>query len=641
TFEGFKRIGNYDLVLGATFLCPHLTLYTARGRRKRDYPPNWNYQQTYWTELKPLNDYFTRLGWLMTQGEPRVDIVVLHPVESGAAGHRFAVDSSLALPGENFDAAGHYDAMLRRTLGAILNAGYECDLGDEIFLEEMGAVEGDRLRIGAVSYSVVVVPPSATWRPHTLALLRHFAANGGTLVFVGELPVEVDGAPNAEAWRALAAHARTVPCSRVQVAAAMDTVAPRRFRLRDPDGQIVPATYVQHRADGEDEVFFIANVDGAAARDYEFSLAGDAPLAVWDPLTGERRAVPGARYRFTLAPAGALVLVAGPNAADGAPPVAAPPALDGEVVPLPDTWAFTRSEPNVLVMDRPDVSVDGGETWWGPDLEFRQRRKLAEHFGIADALQWQPWVAIRKGLFDGKGGEVTLRYRVHSALERPTAALVMEDLRRATALTVNGRPVEISALDWHWDRGFDKVEIGAYLTAGENVIAARLPYDFRTEIEAAYLVGDFGVRLVSPYEGELVPEPARLASGSWVEQGYPFYSGAITYRTTIAAPAGRAFLRLKGASGILYHVRVNGVEVGPILWRPHVVELTAALRPGENALEIEVVSSRQNTLGPLHEKAGDDNRWVGPGAFEGPWQTRDELSLFDYGLLGGAEIVVV
>ncbi len=56
-------------MLGANFFVPHLTWYSAKGRRKRDYPPVWNYQQTYWDELRPLNDYFTRVAHALTRGK--------------------------------------------------------------------------------------------------------------------------------------------------------------------------------------------------------------------------------------------------------------------------------------------------------------------------------------------------------------------------------------------------------------------------------------------------------------------------------------------------------------------------------------------------------------------------------------------
>lgn len=84
---------------------------------------------------------------------------------------------------------------------------------------------------------------------------------------------------------------------------------------------------------------------------------------------------------------------------------------------------------------------------------------------------------------------------------------------------------------------------------------------------------------------------------------------------------------------------MNGADAGSILWRPWEIELTSLVKPGENSLEIEVVSSLQNTWGPLHEKTGDDNLWCGPDAFEVDHILREEINIYPYGLLGGAEIV--
>ena len=148
--------------------------------------------------------------------------------------------------------------------------------------------------------------------------------------------------------------------------------------------------------------------------------------------------------------------------------------------------------------------------------------------------------------------------------------------------------------------------------------------------------------LTDPYRGKLVKEADSLKNGSWLGQTYPFYSGRMVYGTRFNAPENaRTFLRLNDPSAILCKVRLNGSDVGSILWRPYEIELTPFARGGKNHLEVEVVSSMQNTWGPLHETLGDDNRWCGPIAFEERANVRDELSLFNYGLLGGAEIVSV
>ncbi|HUS57054.1 MAG TPA: hypothetical protein VM141_00240 [Planctomycetota bacterium] len=655
TFQEFKWIGDFDLVLGANLFCPHLTLYSARGRRKRDYPPNWNYQQTYWNELRPLNDYFTRISSVLSAGEAKVDVLLLHPAEGATAGHRFIASASVPLAGEDLGTVHRANGTLRKTVDSILWAGRDCDLGDENYLDEMGAVEKARLRIGKMAYSVVVVPPCRTWRPGTFRLLKQFVDNGGSLLFVGELPTELDCEPAADEWRALAARSWNVPCGKPQIQEAVEKLSPNRFTLRSPDGQPVPRSYVQHRTDRKQQMFFIVNSDANDSREYVFTLAGgakskDKTLTVWNALDGTRSSAGAVRVgddvqvHFTLEPAGSILLVEEPKPAGRLRPTMALPDLStATIAPLPERWAFERSEENVLVMDRISASLDGGASWWPEDLDFKVRRRLAEHFGTSDTLQWQPWVATRKKLFEGKGGPVVLRYRFRCAIEKPKSAfVVIEDLKKGS-LKVNGQAVDVSNADWHWDHGFGKVEITSLVRRGENLVEFATDYNFLTEVEPAYVVGDFGARLADPYVGEIVDEPAQLSNGTWLGQGLAFYSGRITYRTTVnAKPAGnRVFLRLNRASGILFKARVNGKDAGSILWRPHVLEITRLLKTGKNEIEIELVSSRQNTLGPLHEKDGDDNMWVGPNAFEDDWCVRPELSLFDYGLLGGAELVYI
>ena len=43
TFEGQKWVGDWQYVLGVNIRTTHTALYSLRGRRKRDYPPSFNY----------------------------------------------------------------------------------------------------------------------------------------------------------------------------------------------------------------------------------------------------------------------------------------------------------------------------------------------------------------------------------------------------------------------------------------------------------------------------------------------------------------------------------------------------------------------------------------------------------------------
>jgi hypothetical protein len=352
-----------------------------------------------------------------------------------------------------------------------------------------------------------------------------------------------------------------------------------------------------------------------------------------------------AEVEFSLPPCGSLLLAIGKGVAVGAKPAGHPRGRICEVRPLPAKWTFERTDENVFVMDRFSFSLDGGNTFSDEDMDFRIRRNLASHFGVPDALQWQPWVAVRKALFNGKGGDVILRYRFVNTLPSVRkVSVVIENLRKGR-LSVNGTPVDTGNCGWHWDRGFGKVDITSLIRTGPNIVDFSLKYDFLSEIENAYVVGDFGVRLrPNGYEAEICAEPAELANGSWLHQGYPFYIGSMIYKTEIEhtpSPQTRTLLRLVEPSGTLLVIHVNGKAVGRILWRPYEFDLTDFLRKGKNELGIEVVSSQHNAHGPLHVREGDSYRWFGPDSFESERIVKKEYSLFDYGLLGGAELVTL
>lgn len=665
TFEDFKWLADNDMVLGATFFCPHLSLYSIKGRRKRDYPPNWNYQQTYWDDLPSLTDYMTRMGYILSSGTAVPDLVIVHPIESATSSHRYGLSPLRKsenqgiqeipedLPGEDFGMVNYLNDQFRQILDGVLNAGYDCDLGDETYLEEMGSVEGDRLRIGEMTYPVVVIPPSITWRPKTFSLLKNFVSAGGRLIILGKIPTEIDCKDASKEWKDLAYSPKVtlLPAGARPIQDLLGKFPISKYSVRDPEGNPVPFLYVQHRKDGEQEFFYIVNSDQGRSHDYVFTLidSNEIPMAIWDATDGscrklETTAVGNRRqYAFNLPPAGSLLIAAGTGVDQGALDSKKDVNLQsGKMISLPNVWEFKRSEENVLVLDRISVSLDDGKTWWDEDMDFRVRRKLSEHYGITESLTWQPWVAIRKGIFKDKGGPVILRYQFENSLENPkNISLVIEDIDKGHVL-VNGNCVDTTSAGWHWDRKFGKIDITQWIQQGQNYIDFKIDYNFLSEIEPAYLIGDFGVILKNPIEGIITQEPKKLEDGTWVNQGYPFYSGSMTYKTVVnlQLPSSHTFLRLIHASGILYKIRINGEDAGRILWRPHLLEITPYVKSGKNEIEITVVSSRQNTFGPLHEKEMIELA-AAPDHFENEGVIRPEFNLFDYGLLGGAELVSI
>jgi len=125
------------------------------------------------------------------------------------------------------------------------------------------------------------------------------------------------------------------------------------------------------------------------------------------------------------------------------------------------------------------------------------------------------------------------------------------------------------------------------------------------------------------------------------EAGIKYYSGTAIYNTTLtlASPplnsSPRRFLDL-GRVKSLAQVKVNGTDLG-ILWTPPFrVELTRAIRPGENTLEVRVVNLWPNRmigdqLLPL-KKRFTSSTW-------NPFQK--DSSLLEAGLLGPVEVLAI
>ncbi len=105
--------------------------------------------------------------------------------------------------------------------------------------------------------------------------------------------------------------------------------------------------------------------------------------------------------------------------------------------------------------------------------------------------------------------------------------------------------------------------------------------------------------------GRGAPEKIRVdALNSWADSGDPgmkYFSGTAAYVKSIQAPAGwfakgaRLWLDLGSVKNIA-EVTINGKELG-IVWKtPFRIDITDALKSGENSLEVKVTNLWVNRL---------------------------------------------
>ena len=201
----------------------------------------------------------------------------------------------------------------------------------------------------------------------------------------------------------------------------------------------------------------------------------------------------------------------------------------GEPVKLPDTFRYRLTEPNICVLDMVSVADDKGNAIPRTEV-LKADRALRDILGIpyrsGDMLQ--PWYQIKY-----KGGNTTLlssislEYDVEIEKTPGDIRLAVEDLAHIRRILVNGEEISLTGSGKWVDICFDELKIPAgVLTTGRNTITIFLDYYATSGIEAAYLLGDFGVRTEEdkPVIATLLE---KLSIGDITGQGLPFYSGSV------------------------------------------------------------------------------------------------------------------
>lgn len=642
TFEDQKLIADYNFSLGINFLCQHLVLYTQKGDGKRDYPPTISYHQPYWPYYKIMNDYLSRVSYMCSQGRFCADILVLNPIGSVWATY------APKLLKDKDSAPWKYNDSFVKLVEALLMLHWEFDLGDEILMEKYAEVSGKGvIKVKDASYRLIIIPPSLTWSRSTFRLIERFLNSGGGVIFVGGLPRLVDGVPSEEEWRSLLSHpnVQKIPEEANDLDNALKRMLEKSVSIRDDSGNEIGDIYFHHRVEGVQHIFFFSNKSRKTycvnlffkekGRVYELDLQnGDAKE------TGVIECEEGMIVRTVFPPAGshAYLVDTSKHSIKSSPPSSK--KLVESIIRLPDVWSFERLHLNSLTLDNCQYAIDSGG-WSRMMPIWRVRREVLEKAGLSSYAGIQPWVLLKKGILSREFFKLRLKSVFKTEVKPRRIFLVLE---RASAwrLFVNGSPVPTETNEWHWDKQMGKIDISDYVEVGDNTIELSCNYSLGIPVEDIYIVGDFSVEKKS--DGfVLTNEPEYLKSGSWVNQGYPFYAGTMRYKSRFNLASDhwdQVLLRFPEARGTLFLVYVNHSGPITVCWSPLEADITRFAKKGENTLEIDVVSSLRNTFGPLHHRLGDSLTFIGPETFVDEENWVEECRFTPYGLINGAEVVV-
>lgn len=177
SFDELKGVYEWQTVHGINLLCQHLEGYSLRGIRKRDYPPAMYMQQPWWSEYRAFVDAMSREGMVLSMGEKRVDVLLMHPQTTAW---------TLFDCGENAGLKDLEEKVLN-TMDQLERKHVLYHFGDEILMERHAKVENGKLVIGRQRYSKVIVSCCDVLLPYTKRLLDEFCKAGGQIVTVDDL----------------------------------------------------------------------------------------------------------------------------------------------------------------------------------------------------------------------------------------------------------------------------------------------------------------------------------------------------------------------------------------------------------------------------------------------------------------------
>lgn len=585
-----RRILSFQYVNGVNLLCHHLLPYSERGNRKYDHPAHYS-DINPWVreEFKSFNDYYTRLGYSLGEGEKHINVAVLHPLRSAYFDYQRELE-------EKGFGVRELDESLVKSLRLLSARGIEYHLLDETLLAKHGFVSDNQIGCGLCSYDYLVIPPILTMDKTTEVLLGKYVAGGGKVLLLGRKPKFL------EAKRYAYDYLET----NVTMEEIMDA---QPYRVDDYE----TAIYSTYRTKDGRAYLYVMNQSADKVQTQTFRFGSDIKSFSRCNLTDmSEQLVP---LTITLHPGEDAFLYPSEKQPDKAKGL------------VPYQFFFRDADvqfsENSMPVDYIRYSLDGkefSEPWPCPAL-FQKLLKDKYEGKIFFRYEFDVEVMPEQIFIQAETNREKRAW--FNGIELTDK--VVEDytnIYNITSLVRGGCNEYTVEVDWHED------EAVYYALFGENVTESLkncIVYD--SELQPIYLVGKFGVYSKTGYhdtEPQFV-EAKKFYIGGVPEKvtditvdGFPFFAGEVVLTQEVMLEQRNVLLQIAGEYQIA-EVIVNGVNMGTLLFDKE-LDISDVAVEGMNKIQVRFLISNRNLLGPHHfteEKRGN----VSPFNFEmsGTW----------------------
>lgn len=625
-FEELKWIAEWQYVNGVNLMCQHLSAYTLRGLRKRDYPPSLFVQQPWWKEYHLFNDYLARLGMLLTSGKNAAKVLLIHPMRS----------AFVAYDGTNNESIKKLDADFINASEILSGLHIDYHYGDETILQKHGHIEKDSFIVGECEYKAVVLPSMLTMDSTTLALLDNFQNNGGMIISFGDFPLLCDGV-NSDKLNSLKEKIIFLHNNENSLYELLKEKSIPSISIKCKDVEASKIHY-QQRDLGDAQIFFIVNHDNEKSYNTTVSIDDSGSIKRFMAETNDMLPMPFTlengctKLEMNFLPMQSYILLFEKKKTS----TLINTKKESQKVKLGEVWKIQEMDYNSLTLDYCSYRIDEGE-WLKP----------------------KPIIKLMDELLNlKKSCNLEMKFNVNIAMDlsKNRELFLVLEMAEEFDIEVNGQKIQYKDEGFFKDSSFKKVNIKPFLLNGSNeIILKRLFYQsqkvydvlygenvyetelnkltYDVELESIYLIGDFGVISTSKYretdrraiftEGPFVitDKPHKVFMGDLTVQGFCFFAGNITLNQTIyidKSASEKFILDLGRPDAVMAKVFVNDKFAGDLLWCPFTIDISDYAENGFNKLTVKLYGSNRNLLGPHHHIRGEVYN-AGPSSYTGKW----------------------
>lgn len=650
TLADFKRVGDWLMVNGVNFINEHLTYTSYIGARKRDHPQSFDWRQPWWEQFTGVNDYFGRVCALLSQGHMEQRILLMHPTLTGYLRIMDGEPSGLVVTdnlSKTPDMRPYFAAMQQ-----LIDDQWDFDLGNEDIMRRHGIASSGRMQLKNQEYQVILITGEMkNMLPSTIDLLEKYLGEGGQVISLGMPGGYVEGKENHYVEVNLCHHKNWIPvktplemsrklqellANRIEAEHPFETGVEHMRRVLDEKYSIY--YFVNH---SHNSVHNVITIDGTQVK-YLDLWDGKAKVYPYEEKEGKVSfSLDLDRYES------AMFLIDGQDGMESELDIISSgetftkPTVE-EKAEIPVVLEKIEAESkNSLIIDYCDLELDGRT--YSDMCALFAGKEVYRHRGYSDN-PWDNQVQYKRRYLDsnqfeeGTGFTATYRFYVEDV---PNIIELAAEQGNQYEVVLNGKPV-IWKEGYYLDELNTIADIAGLLQKGENTVAFKTDrFDVRLEVEPVYIRGEFHV--VSREGIWTITKKEELQYGTWVEQGYPMYEGAVLYSYTFTKEKeGKVIVTVPQMETTCASLFVNDIETGLIgVNGNYRFDVTKYCVSGKNEIKVRVCGGFKNLLGP-HHSADQPRRSAWPDMWrQSPRFGRpgaEEYDLIPYGMQEGIHV---